>query len=182
MATIKYKLTFYSDWHCGSGLSAGTDIDTLTVKDKDGFPFVPGKTIKGLLRECMFYIIGSNDMSQFDYVFGYFDDKDKKEQGCAFFSNAEITSIEREIIKVHNAQKFLFREISSTAINKNGIAKDYSLRKKEVVIPCILEGTITHIPEEMVIPIEKGLKMIKRLGLNRTRGLGRCDFHEITKL
>ena len=49
---IHYKLEFFSYWHCGSGLSAGADVDLLTIKDEDGFPFVPGKTIKGLLREA----------------------------------------------------------------------------------------------------------------------------------
>jgi len=50
---IKYKITFYSDWHCGSGLSSGADMDLLVIKDRDKLPFVPGKTIKGLLREAV---------------------------------------------------------------------------------------------------------------------------------
>ena len=44
---MKYKVEFYSDWHCGSGLSSGSDIDSLVIKDEDGLPFVPGKTLKG---------------------------------------------------------------------------------------------------------------------------------------
>ena len=49
---MKYEITFYTNWHCGSGLSSGADCDSLVVKDKNGLPFVPGKTIKGLLREA----------------------------------------------------------------------------------------------------------------------------------
>ncbi len=34
--TINYTITFYSPWHCGSGLSAGADVDALVVKDENG--------------------------------------------------------------------------------------------------------------------------------------------------
>lgn len=53
MSNIKYTIEFYSQWHCGSGLSAGADVDALVVKDKDYMPYVPGKTIKGLVREAV---------------------------------------------------------------------------------------------------------------------------------
>ena len=52
MTDIKYKITFYSNWHCGSGLAAGADTDELVIKDRNGLPYVPGRTIKGLLREA----------------------------------------------------------------------------------------------------------------------------------
>ncbi|MDE6805090.1 MAG: hypothetical protein K2J29_10705, partial [Muribaculaceae bacterium] len=50
---IRYRIEFFSDWHCGSGLSAGADVDALVIKDDCGLPFVPGKTVKGLVREAM---------------------------------------------------------------------------------------------------------------------------------
>ena len=49
---IKYKVIFFTDWHCGSGLAAGADVDALVIKDSDGLPYIPGKTMKGLLREA----------------------------------------------------------------------------------------------------------------------------------
>ena len=49
---IKYLIKFYNEWHCGSGLAAGADVDLLVIKDKNGLPFVPGKTMKGLMREA----------------------------------------------------------------------------------------------------------------------------------
>ena len=50
---IDYQIEFFSQWHCGSGLSAGADIDLLVIKDKEGMPFIPGKTLKGLIREAV---------------------------------------------------------------------------------------------------------------------------------
>ena len=49
---MDYKIEFFSNWHCGSGLAAGADVDALVIKDKDGLPYVPGRTIKGLLRDA----------------------------------------------------------------------------------------------------------------------------------
>ena len=170
---IKYKITFHTDWHCGSGLAAGADVDALVVKDKDGLPFVPGKTIKGLVREAMVEM-GNADEALFVKTFGRFDDKDKKDKGEAFFKNAELPETEKSAIITNKVSKFLYRSIASTAIDENGVAKEHSLRKMEVVVPCELEGEILNLPEEIVPQIENALKYIKRLGQNRNRGLGRC--------
>ena len=73
---------------------------------------------------------------------------------------------------VHN----LFDVISSTMVDKNGIAVDKSLRDIEVVLPISLKGTIENVDEKFTKELERSLKMIKRMGLNRNRGLGRCEF------
>ena len=46
MKTLFYKVTFLTWWHCGSGQAAGPDVDELTIKDVDGLPFIPGRTMK----------------------------------------------------------------------------------------------------------------------------------------
>lgn len=48
MKDLNIKIEFFSPWHCGSGLSAGADADSLVIKDTNGLPYIPGKTIKGL--------------------------------------------------------------------------------------------------------------------------------------
>ena len=53
MKDLNIKIEFFSPWHCGSGLSAGADADSLVIKDINGLPFIPGKTIKGLIREAV---------------------------------------------------------------------------------------------------------------------------------
>lgn len=176
---IHYKIIFFSDWHCGSGLAAGADLDALVVKDQTGLPFVPGKTIKGLVREAVENILKfeGKDISILNHSFGYFDNKDKKEKGCLFFSNAELQNNQKEAIIANDAADYLYRSISSTAIGDNGIAEEHSLRKIEVTVPCTLFGVIlgiTNTKEDMEL-IEKGLKYIKRIGQNRNRGLGRCQ-------
>jgi len=195
---IHYKIKFYSDWHCGSGLSSGVDLDLLVIKDKDGLPFVPGKTIKGLLVEAVDEINALSEQKFNDEVkevFGVFDKKEKALQGCCFFTNATIEKELGEAVKKGQIQAHLFRTIASTAINENGIAEEHSLRKMEVTIPCELVGEILFVPDRFFVKnqtgemeasgfgerLVEGLKFIKRLGQNRNRGLGRCSF-EIIKI
>lgn len=176
---IQYNIEFFSDWHCGSGLAAGADVDALVVKDQNGLPFVPGKTMKGLVREAVENILQfqTNEKININETFGFFDDKERKEKGCLFFSNAELPKDQQKAILANNAAEYLYRSVASTAIGEDGIAVEHSLRKMEVVVPCKLEGTIKNVPEDMKGTVEKGLHFIKRLGLNRNRGLGRCQIN-----
>lgn len=184
MKDLQYEIQFYSPWHCGSGLSAGADVDALVVKDKYGIPFVPGKTIKGLLREaveayCDFLKI--DKQVEIDTVFGKKGEHDVKgeaQQGIAFFSNANLPQQEADAIKNADAQDYLYIQLSSTAIDDHGVAKKNSLRRMEAVVPCTMEGTIYGVEDDMADIIVKCMGYVKRMGQSRTRGLGRCDFRE----
>ncbi|MDE5997220.1 MAG: CRISPR-associated protein [Muribaculaceae bacterium] len=192
---IKYKVEFFTDWHCGSGLAAGADVDALVVKDPQGVPYIPGKTVKGLIREAAEDIIRfrSGKDKELDSVrhrfaieaFGYFDGKSETEgerpemtRGTAYFTNALLPEHEQASIVDGSLQPYLFRTISSTAIDNNGIAVDHSLRRMEVTVPCTLEGEILNLPddEDFRKIITDAMRYVKRLGQNRNRGLGRCAF------
>ena len=47
---ITYELTFTTPFHCGTGLRVGL-IDRTIVRDNDEYLYVPGSTIKGIVRE-----------------------------------------------------------------------------------------------------------------------------------
>ncbi len=184
---ITYSINFHNDWHCGSGLSAGADLDLLVIKDKNGLPFVPGKTVKGLLREAMIDILTFSGEEEKDKTLVNLlgkenekkDNQQEKEftgnQGCLFFTNANLEDKVAAELTACNAQKYLYRGISSTAIGEDGVAKKHSLRRMEVTVPCKLTGCIKNVPENHLDLIENSLKYIKRMGQNRNRGLGRCD-------
>ncbi len=184
MKDIKYQIEFHSPWHCGSGLSAGADLDALVIKDKDGLPFIPGKTLKGLIREAVenyVHFSDSNLEELIPKVFGFSnsDEMNEIQKGEAFFSNAELDESDKSFILQNQLQSYLFNSISSTAINDQGIAKDHSLRRKEVTIPCKLYATIHFVDDSLYQTIVKAFGMIKRMGVNRSRGLGRCTISEI---
>lgn len=201
---IKYEIEFHTDWHCGSGLAAGAGVDALPVKDKDGLPFVPGKTIKGLVREAVeeiLFISGQMDDAKrelFKQTFGNSKDrniikegqqpKDENEKadsykethkGETFFTNATLKGDEVNAIVENNAVRFMYRTVANTAIDETGIAVENSLRKTEVAVPCKCYGEILDVPVTFEKEICDALKYIKRLGYGRNRGLGRCTITRI---
>lgn len=190
MKNLKYKIQFYSEWQCGSGLAAGADVDALAIKDKEGLPFVPGKTMKGLVREALetIYDMRGEDKSSFIKLFGNSKDKSNieketakvsfMEKGETFFTNASLDSDTYSKIKENHAAKYLYKSIASTSIEDNGIAERHSLRKIETVIPLTLHGEIKRIPDGLDNEVEKALHFIKRIGFNRNRGLGRCNIEK----
>ena len=173
MKTIRYKIQFFSGWHCGSGLSAGADMDALVVKDKDGMPYVPGKTMKGLIREAVenYVSLTGGDSAAVDETFGSEADM----TGAAFFSNATLDEREQMAIVSNGAQRYLYDKVTTTAIDENGVAKEHSLHSIETVVPCTLTGFVADVPETMAEIIGESLGLIKRIGLKRNRGLGRCN-------
>ena len=183
--TLKYKLTFFDYWHLSSGLSAGAKLDSMVVKDDNQIPYAPGKTIKGLVRE----MVELHENCEFinRYFGGSTDEKDKcftKEskntQGKCYFANAILDDTIKNEIVSNNLQDNLYDVIASTKIDNNGIAVDNTLREIEVVIPLELYGEILDIPtQEDFDRLAKALKSIKRMGLNRNRGLGRCQFLDV---
>ncbi len=186
---VKYTILFHNEWHCGSGLAAGADVDALVVKDRNGLPYVPGKTIKGLVREALqdIYMYRGDGFENLSELLGIENDNpDDKggsdnwqsnamKQGCAFFTNAELPEDEAKIIRDNHADRLLYRSIASTAIGANGVAEAHSLRKTQVTVPCQLSGEILNVPERMAEDVLSALRYIKRLGQNRNRGYGRCD-------
>ena len=156
--TLKYKLKFFDYWHLSSGLSAGAKLDSTVVKDDNNLPYASGKTIKGLLRE----------MAE---EFG-----DITAMHKAYFSNATLEKSLKDEIVSNTLQDNLYDVIASTKIDDDGLAVDKSLREIEVVIPLTLYGEIRDVPNDFEKSLKKFLKLIKRMGLNRNRGLGRCKF------
>jgi len=181
MKDINYTITFFSDWHCGSGLSAGSESDTLVKKNKEGLPYVPGRTIKGLLKDAArdLFEVDADYLKFIEACFGKKSENDENISDNKFFySNAEFSSPLTEYFKPKPIEKAkLFRNISSTRIiEKTGVAKKQSLRTIEVSIPVMVIGAILNIPNDYRDKMIDCMRMVKRLGSNRNRGLGRCRF------
>ncbi len=173
--TLKYEIKFLDYWHLSSGLSAGAKLDSTVVKDNDNLPYAPGKTIKGLAREMA-------EVQEDDHFVKACFGSEGIDMGVCYFSNATLQKEQRKEIIDHTLQDNLYDEIASTQIGADGMAVDNSLREIEVVVPLTLSGEINDIPEQYVDQMTRSLKMIKRMGLNRNRGLGRCVFKvEVTQ-
>ena len=174
MIKIYYEIKFYSPWHCGSGLGGGNDADYCPIKDIDGFPFIPGKTIKGLFREASEVL---NDKKFTERIFGIASTKNDEfdQSGEAIWSNAELSTEERNEIKGNSLVEKIYLNQYFTKINSNGITEDKSLRRGEYAIPMLLKATIMVPSKDDVEPIKNCMGYIKHIGLQRSRGFGRCD-------
>lgn len=182
MADITYKIELKSFWHAGTGVSGGTYADTIVMKDTDNLPFIPGKTLKGLLRDAANQmhsfnsdLISSNFIND---VFGELPGENGSKtpnEAKSYFTDAYLsTFLANQLVENHQLSKSLYKVVSSTKIDSRGIAEDNSLRQIEVTIPLTLYAEILDVPEEYMTQLEHCFKWVKRLGVNRNRGLGRC--------
>ncbi len=187
MNTIAYQIEFFSYWHASSGLAGGTYADLLVNKTREGLPYIPGRTLKGLLREAAetIYQFDSDLVTQ-TFILDVFgqapDEKDIEEERAtleaqSFFSNAYLSDyLQNAIPKDH--VPFLYHVLASTKINERGLAADGTLRQMEATAPLVLLSRIEQFPDKPGYEQQLNycFQWIKRMGLNRSRGLGRCKF------
>ena len=182
MKDLTIKIEFFSPWNCSSGLSAGADADSLVIKDKDGLPYLPGKTVKGLIREAVEdYVSLSGRPIDTAAAFGKEAKSDTADslpqKGTLFFSNASLDKKEACAILEAGTADFLYINRASTAIDKNtGIAQDHSLRTIETTVPCTLYAHVMHVEDDLAECMKQALGLIKHIGTGRNRGMGRCRF------
>ncbi|GAB4407706.1 MAG: hypothetical protein OHK0039_10270 [Bacteroidia bacterium] len=193
MSTLTYQIEFYSFWHASSGLAGSTYADLLVNKTREGLPYIPGRTLKGLLREAAESIHAVQpDMISEGFILHVFGQKPTQNdeehenqtlEAQAFFTNANLTQQLSEAIVKNSDQSYLFEVLASTSIDgQKGIAKNGTLRQLEVTVPLTLFAAIEQFPDEPGYRdmMEHCMKWVKRMGLNRTRGLGRCQFSLLT--
>lgn len=186
MKKINYTIELLSDWHVSSGLSGGADADSIVLKDDNGLPFIPGKTIKGLLREALEDINELQEDKCSKEIINKLFGKKKEDENVSkeddfgtksFFSNAILPKNQQNEIIANNLDSYLYRNLSSTTINEKGLAKEKSLRAMEVCMPLSLEATITGVSEREEKMLKMAMKWTRRLGMKRNRGFGKCIFN-----
>ena len=167
-------------WHCGSGQGSGAGLNALVLRDGDGLPYLPGRTIKGLVRECVqkaeIWKHLSKDISL--HMFGSETLISKPHPaetvaGKLTFANAVLDWP----VAHHQSKKALaalFGELHATAIEvKTGQAANQSLRAIEVCVPVTLRAKVEGLENpEYLDALKKALPLLRGLGLGRNRGLG----------
>jgi len=185
METISGNIifNFLSEWHCSSGLTGTSEIDLTVIKDDDDFPYIPGRTVKGLLKDFANTVYeASRDEKYAKFIKNIFGEEGDN-AGKIHFSDAIIPyELKKSINKLENKNKdnvrYIYTRRTFTKINEHsGVAEDKSLRSIEFAIPLILISewrSIKEISDEEMDILKLCAKGIKRLGLNRNRGFGRC--------
>ena len=142
-------------WAVGSGKGGGNEVDNRIDRDSDGLPYVPGKMLKGLIKDACIRLqnAGNKDFNFVDEVFGSVDESNSlnrttTKSGKVYISDARLSPALRfALSKTENksAKDNMTRNIYSTAINdETGTADDKSLRGYEVAVPMDLYATLEN--------------------------------------
>ncbi|MDO4467658.1 MAG: RAMP superfamily CRISPR-associated protein [Bacillota bacterium] len=170
------KITCKSDWIVGSGEGWGNIIDTDVVHDPYGFPFIPARRMKGLIREAFWEMqqFSLVDQDTIDAIFGndssnhyfvldntYLENIEKLQEEVFNFSINESTVLEH------------FTETRyQTKVDENGIAEENSLRSSRAIRKGTEFFANIELEEEYLDIFSKAIQFVSHAGVNRTRGFG----------
>ncbi len=178
-------------WHAGTGVGRGGHLDAVVRRDALGLPYVPGRTLKGLLRDAV----------RTAHAFGWYGDADDPEvllfgsdsrtpstdgstPGLLRVSDAHLPSPLKDAMKMMAPDQRvtivagLYREMFSTAVDMDsGTARPKSLRGIEVAVPCQLVADIEWLDDASEVrsmqTLRVALPLLRAVGSHRNRGYGR---------
>ena len=183
MKQMKLKIELKSDLICGSGEGWGNVIDTDVVYDSYGFPYIPAKRIKGLLKEACLELdeMGVNESCLANEIFG----SDNEEGSDFVLTNAVLESIddmksyidncnidEKKELNISNIINHYTNVRCQTAIDDNGIAKENSLRASRAITRGNVFFADIIFEDKYEEVIKNCCATIHHMGINRTRGFG----------
>lgn len=181
------EIELLSDMCCGTGEGNGSTLDTVAAFDKDGLPVIPGKTLKGLLKDrCRVFVDnGFVTSGELTALFGGL----KGQDGLLRFDKGVIknySAVKKDIadfdsaaagIVTKGAIRRTFTTVrKQTAHDSAGIAKKMSLRATETVkrglkfyAAVSADRSLTE-SEELILTA--CVKTLRHIGMNKTRGFG----------
>lgn len=185
------RIELLSDCLPGDGAGSGAYIDTDCVFDRYGFPVIPSKRLKGCLREAAGKLLAmgcsERDAAGVEALFG-----DAQHEGTLRMENAQLEGVAalHAGIEYYNDirkrdEQFLFMPDmiqalyttlrTRTAIDERGVAKDKSLRTSRVIRKGNVFTCRVEFPDEDFRFVSCCALMLRRIGMNRSRGLGEVD-------
>ncbi|MEJ9152465.1 RAMP superfamily CRISPR-associated protein [Bacillus smithii] len=187
---MKIKLELLSDLCTASGEGLPGIFDNDVSYDKFGIPFIPAKRIKGCLKEAALElkdVDDSFDQTTFDQLFGLpGGEAGALKIGNGYIANYEEMVKELEELSRDNThgpylnpayiQSYFTTYRAMTSIDPESYtAKDHTLR----TIRLIRSGNVFFFNVELSVQdsrhvklLEKCCKVLRNIGLNRTRGWG----------
>lgn len=182
-ASLEIKILSY--WHAGSGLGRGADVDALVLKDRDDLPYLPGRTVKGLLREGVLSCedAGLVHPGRACSLFGKpatAGHPDASTPGMLNFSDARLPDKDAQWLacqKGTDSRTALYDSIASTSLDERGMADDHTLRTIELCVPLTLVARVSGPTGDWIGDLQKACCLVRSLGSHRNRGFGRCRIH-----
>jgi CRISPR/Cas system CSM-associated protein Csm3 (group 7 of RAMP superfamily) len=201
MTSYTIHLQLLSDSTFGRGDGIAGMIDQEVEHDQFGFPFLRGRTLKGLLREeCdnLVYLFPNPLWTEISgYLFGTPGSKIES-RGAMYIGDAQLPEDLRQAIaaQLQRSRKLTDQDILNslttlryqTAIDaKSGTASDNSLRTSRVILRELEFHSILDLHQVLATKLEDSLALLaagaqalRHLGSVRNRGRGhvRCRIKE----
>lgn len=186
----KLRVIFKSDWHIGTGTGIPGSIDRLIIRDADGFPCIPAKTVNGIWRDSLETLtngLGDDWQKWGDFIFG--------NQPALTGANPTITPTKSKLnlqparISKSLREKFSKDERFKQALtflkpgiaidDKSGTTKPDHLRFEEMgrngtVLETEFELQTDDKTAEALLILSA--ELVERIGGKRRRGAGKCVF------
>jgi hypothetical protein len=186
-----YSLSLDSDACFGAAkLSTVQDVDLCTQVDRNGFPYIGGRILKGLIDESVAVLLralGSRAEAWFPYAEALLGRPGGDRPGALRISDASWPRSVRDAISREIPQALITRALTEVRAQtrmdeETGGARDGGLRSTRVLPAGTrhLAGTISYLdgpldsaPDGPRALLMCALPLVERAGSNRQRGWGR---------
>ncbi len=186
------RITLLSDLCAGSGRSFGNTVDTDYNMDRNGFPVISGRSLKGCLKQAADFLqeVGLLSIAQIKTLFG----DGLNNEGVLSVGDArlpgmdEMLSLLKELSTVNGltvspavlADMFGYVRGQTKIDAETGTAEDQSLRFTRVLShyspidgkPLVLTAPVTLSNPGMEDALKACCKSVRHIGMHRNRGLG----------
>lgn len=190
MFETELRINFLSDWHVGSGLGDGAIADSVLNRDTDGLPWLPGRAVKGALREGAWRLGKCREDLEFmvDYLWGTDSvAKISNEPGKATVSSGRLPEDLAEwLLRKDPASRAQYVGDMTilriqTKLDRNKMVVPHSLRTIECGIPGVffISSVAINAPKLddnwLKTYLAAVCASVKSMGADRARGLGQCE-------
>lgn len=187
------RVDIRSYWHPGTGRGLGTQLDAITHRNAHGLPTLPGRTLKGLLRDAVYRWEQFGGFSHLqpqspaitEQLFGPRGiDGAQTWPGLLRVGDAKLTDTDEAYLQ-HTLpelrQNFYHSHFTTAVDHKTGTAMEKTLRGIELIVPLTLCAEIAIIATAQVDLVDQwpdllrpALHLVRAVGAHRSRGLGRA--------
>jgi CRISPR/Cas system CSM-associated protein Csm3 (group 7 of RAMP superfamily) len=182
MITAQLVIHCDSEWLVAGGESTVGTADLAPVLDAEGLPFIPGRTLRGLLREAVTQVddaIGGG-IRHADRLFGTRKTAEGADavqgDGAVRVGDALLPQAIADLCRSASDRRDLVVTIRRTALDRETrSAKHGSLREMEVAIAGLqLVASLECESQTDLELLAFASGLVRSLGHSRSRGLGRC--------
>lgn len=183
MKIDKIRIELLSDMCVSDGGIYNSAIDTDICYDSYGFPYIPGKRLKGCLRECAQELMDWEEDIPIGEMFG----KKGNQRGKIIIYNAYIEGRENYIKSIKKLQQnplchpqnilniFSYIRTQTSIDYETGVADEKTLRTMRVASKGLIFEADVEIHGDygkLKEALEKCLAVFRHIGIARTRGYG----------